>query len=87
MDSELSVRVGLHPALLISEVQGLIFNGLSVKTCAKLARTCKPFYEQAMNIVWEDIAGLAPLVNCMPSDLLEQSSSGDTVSLVYMCDY
>ncbi|KAI0783952.1 hypothetical protein BC629DRAFT_534520 [Irpex lacteus] len=78
MDSELSVRVGLHPALLISEVQGLIFNGLSVKTCAKLARTCKPFYEQAMNIVWEDIAGLAPLVNCMPSNLLEQSSSGDT---------
>lgn len=40
-------------------------------TLALLARTCKPFSEPALDILWRFMPGLGPLTRCLPSDAVE----------------
>lgn len=60
----------MHQCLRITEIQSLIFGSLRASECAQLARTCKLFYEQAMDVVWADIDSLIPFVRCVASDAL-----------------
>jgi hypothetical protein len=53
----------MHTALLISEIIVRIFDQYVMPadrlTLAALARTCKAFHEQANDLLWSDIRGLA----------------------------
>lgn len=68
----------MHRALtLVSEVLQEIFanlnqipsytdgRSLSHRYLAALARTCKTFYEPAMDLLWSDMDGLEPLLGCV----------------------
>ncbi|KAG1727398.1 hypothetical protein EDB19DRAFT_1643054 [Suillus lakei] len=66
----------MHRALLVSEVLLDIFAQLTEntpglmsmtdrKSLAALARTCKTFYEAAMNELWANLYGLEPLLGCV----------------------
>lgn len=60
----------MHQCLRITEIQSLIFGSLRASECAPLARTCKLFYEQAMDVLWADIDSLIPFIRCVASDAL-----------------
>ncbi|KAG1795264.1 hypothetical protein EV424DRAFT_625080 [Suillus variegatus] len=64
----------MHQALLVPEVLLEIFAYLNtipskttstLKLFAALARTCKIFYEPAMDVLWTEIHGLEPLLGCV----------------------
>ncbi|OAX33743.1 hypothetical protein K503DRAFT_495853 [Rhizopogon vinicolor AM-OR11-026] len=65
----------MHRALFVLEVLLEIFAYLcprlsdssfnSPKWLAALARTCKTFHESAMNLLWEDLDGIKPLLGCV----------------------
>lgn len=38
---------------------------LARKSFAALARTCKPFYEPAMDLLWTELDGIEPLLGCV----------------------
>lgn len=59
-----------HRCLHIAEIQGMIFGLLDRHECTQLARTCRSFYDQAMNVVWAQMGSLIPFVKCMPSEAL-----------------
>lgn len=59
----------MHPCLQVAEIQEQICSLLSQRTSSRLARTCRSFYEPAMDRTWEILAGYTPLIKCMPSDL------------------
>ena len=54
-------------------MQQLIFSFLCERDCAQLARTCKGFYDEAMDVVWADVETLVPFVRCMPSEVLTET--------------
>ncbi|KIJ62325.1 hypothetical protein HYDPIDRAFT_30580 [Hydnomerulius pinastri MD-312] len=70
----------MHRALLVPEVLYAIFvlvpgddsSPLTAAcpkvTLAALARTCKVFTEEALNILWAELSDLSPLVRCLPED-------------------
>ncbi|KAG2045621.1 hypothetical protein BDR06DRAFT_1051461, partial [Suillus hirtellus] len=35
------------------------------QSLAALARTCKPFYEPAMDLLWAELDGMEPLLSCV----------------------
>ncbi|OAX37560.1 hypothetical protein K503DRAFT_866783 [Rhizopogon vinicolor AM-OR11-026] len=68
----------MHPTLLLVEVLLETFaylkpsgsaseKSLSRRSLSALARTCKPFYEPAMDLLWEDMDdyGIIPLLGCV----------------------
>jgi hypothetical protein len=64
----------MHRALFILEILVEIFKfsdfdlswyERSRKTLAALARTCKTFYDPAMNLLWADMDGLRALFGCV----------------------
>ncbi|KAG1784413.1 glycoside hydrolase superfamily [Suillus plorans] len=62
----------MHQALLVHEVLLEIFayvpyteTPLTQKLLSALARTCKIFYEPAMDLLWTKIYGLEPLLGCV----------------------
>jgi hypothetical protein len=69
----------MHPALLLVEVLREIFAYLKPsdstsekllyrRSLAALATTCKPFYEPAMDLLWEnmDDYGIIVMLGCVP---------------------
>ncbi|OAX32034.1 hypothetical protein K503DRAFT_777069 [Rhizopogon vinicolor AM-OR11-026] len=67
----------MHRALVVSEVLLEIFAYLDPTlllswpgkrwlSLAALARTCKTFHEPAMDLLWADVDGMAPLLGCVP---------------------
>ncbi|KAG2096343.1 uncharacterized protein F5147DRAFT_551628, partial [Suillus discolor] len=64
----------MHQALLVPDILLEIFAYVNTipstqttstqKLLAALARTCKIFYEPAMDLLWTEIHGLEPLLGC-----------------------
>ena len=42
------------------------------RSVAALARTCKTFYEPALNTLWRTQIGIEYLIKCMPADAWEE---------------
>ena len=62
----------MHECLRIPEIRGEIFGTLNSVDCSVLARTCRLFYSDAMDVVWADLQSLIPLVRCMPADVVDK---------------
>lgn len=43
------------------------------RALAKLGRTCKAFFEPAMNVLWKDLDSLVPIIGLFPSHLLRRA--------------
>ncbi|KAF8127437.1 hypothetical protein EV363DRAFT_1401160 [Boletus edulis] len=63
----------MHHALEIPEILSNIFcycytPGVSrpLSDLPALARTCRTFKEPALHMLWEDLPGLSPLLQCLP---------------------
>lgn len=78
---------GMHEALTIVELQSSIIDYIlsddagGRSTVAALARTCKVLHGSAAKALWQDLPSLAPLLYCMPSDILGEKKAHDTVYL------
>lgn len=59
----------MHYCLQIAEIQERILSFLAPSVCTVLARTCRAFYEPAMDVVWADVDCFHRLIKCMPSDV------------------
>ncbi|GJE84044.1 hypothetical protein PsYK624_001190 [Phanerochaete sordida] len=60
----------MHPCLQISELQVHIFEYCKVdglRALAALARTCRAFYEPALDILWRELDNVSPLIKCLPN--------------------
>ncbi|KAG2117637.1 hypothetical protein BD769DRAFT_1483731 [Suillus cothurnatus] len=66
--SEILLEVFMHvnrvldPYALILSYREMV---LVRKSFAALARTCKPFYEPAMDLLWTELDGIEPLLGCV----------------------
>ncbi|KAI0091030.1 hypothetical protein BDY19DRAFT_933272 [Irpex rosettiformis] len=60
-----------HRCLHLAEIQTLIFKRLTRRDCARLARTCTIFYNEASNVIWSNVESWVPFIWCMPPDLVE----------------
>jgi hypothetical protein len=49
-------------------------------TMAALARTCRAFKEPALDVLWEDIEELRPLLLCLPEGLIRREGKRKLVS-------
>jgi hypothetical protein len=62
------------------------FHG-SRATLAFLARTCQTFKEPALDILWQDLDGLEPilscLVACLPAGVSDKNTRGKLVSEIF----
>ncbi|EIW81825.1 hypothetical protein CONPUDRAFT_164585 [Coniophora puteana RWD-64-598 SS2] len=78
----------MHRALLIVEVIEHVFDclgedfdilsgGANSGTLSSLARTCQIFKEPALDALWENLAGIEPLIRCLPKDVWRTSSIGE----------
>lgn len=65
--------VNSYRCLHVGDIQAEIFKFLNSKDCIPLARTCRSFYEEAMNVIWADVESFIPFVRCMPVDAVVQS--------------
>ncbi|KAF8142030.1 hypothetical protein EV363DRAFT_1150353 [Boletus edulis] len=69
----------MHHALQLQEILLNIFGhhypGLDTSDLAALARTCRAFKEPALDVLWEDLNDLSPLLRCVP-EASRQISSG-----------
>jgi hypothetical protein len=55
----------MHRTLLVSEILREIFFHSTNKSLAALARTCKAFYDTAMDMLWAKIHNIDPLLGCV----------------------
>ncbi|KAG1755227.1 uncharacterized protein EDB91DRAFT_281169 [Suillus paluster] len=61
--------------MIISDLQWKIFQLVDDtdlsrnKTLLALALTCKPFTGPALDLLWQGLCGLAPLIRCLPQSL------------------
>lgn len=74
----------MHSCLQVAEIQLKIFNYVSAADGASLARTCRSFYEPGMDAAWKSLAGFAPLVNCISSDLVHVKDRNEEGSHVHV---
>lgn len=58
----------MHPVLRIQEILLNIFGHLfkPPSDLLALARTCRAFKEPALDVLWEELDDLTPLVRCLP---------------------
>ena len=67
----------MHQVLETPELARLIIrSGRTRATTLALALTCRAFLEPSMDILWEVLMSLAPLVRCLPSDLWTTDDDG-----------
>jgi hypothetical protein len=65
----------MHHCLQIAEITPLIMAFLvqdenrGARGVLPLLKTCKVFYEPALDILWRDLDTMAPLVMCLPGDV------------------
>lgn len=64
----------MHHCLRVAEIMAMIMqfmvNGSHRKTreVLSLLKTCKLFYEPGLDVLWQDLDYLAPLVMCFPEE-------------------
>lgn len=72
----------MHRVFGIDEILLHILKNLEAYSdVAAMARVCRTFHETSLDIVWREIPSLEPLINCMPSDLVEIRMEGSTESV------
>ncbi|KAG2123465.1 hypothetical protein DEU56DRAFT_48387 [Suillus clintonianus] len=59
----------MHPCLHLEEILQEIFKSADYRSLTILARTCRLFYEPALNDIYSDLPGLQPLIERLPRDL------------------
>jgi hypothetical protein len=75
----------MHRALLVSELIGIIFQYLGEldlrslspnpkRSWAACARTCRAWHEPALNLIWESLDSLLPLLKLFPREAFAESS-------------
>ncbi|KIJ65487.1 hypothetical protein HYDPIDRAFT_110584 [Hydnomerulius pinastri MD-312] len=52
------------------------------KTLASLARTCSAFQGPALDVLWEELPTMEPLIRCLPNDLWTLNSPDGTLKFV-----
>lgn len=81
----------MHQCLLIDEIARVIvanvhdyYNAVydPLVSMARLARTCRAFYEPATDALWSELESLKPLVRCLPSDAVHEHSGDFSHALV-----
>jgi hypothetical protein len=55
----------MHQALLVSEILQEIFSYQTKTSLVALVRTCKNFYDLAMDLLWAELDGIEPLLGCV----------------------
>ncbi|TRM62759.1 hypothetical protein BD626DRAFT_54017 [Schizophyllum amplum] len=78
----------MHVALKTPEILSIICNCLlqnKVAGFSKLALTCRWFLEPALNALWSDLPGLAPLLKCLPDDAWKETMNRRSKTLVRRC--
>ncbi|KII86182.1 hypothetical protein PLICRDRAFT_700299 [Plicaturopsis crispa FD-325 SS-3] len=74
----------MHHCLQISEVLSCVFSMLSPHgDLARLARTCRAFRDPALDILWNSLSGLEPLIHTLPADLWEKRRSEDAHGIAH----
>ncbi|KAG9312052.1 hypothetical protein JVU11DRAFT_7333 [Chiua virens] len=68
----------MHLVLCLEEILLNIFGHCHDSSLVKLARTCRTFKEPALDVLWNALIDLTPLVRCLPKSLWVQS--GDLYS-------
>ncbi|KAG1771064.1 hypothetical protein EV702DRAFT_1011307 [Suillus placidus] len=68
----------MHRCLHLEEILQEIFKTADYRSLTVLARTCRLFYEPALNVIYSDLPGLQPLIERLPHDLWS-TSSGELV--------
>jgi hypothetical protein len=76
-----------HVCLLPPEILLNIFTtirednpGEASRTVASLASTCRTFKEPALDVLWENISGVKPLLSCLPESVVQKGVRGKLVS-------
>ena len=64
----LSVWGKMHPAWLIEDIRYLIFERLEQQDIARLAQTCRIFFDLATNELWRTVHSTIPFLACLPPD-------------------
>ncbi|KAG0697940.1 hypothetical protein DFH29DRAFT_127128 [Suillus ampliporus] len=64
----------MHPCLRLEEILQEIFRDADYMSLTVLARTCRSFYEPAINVIYSDLPGLEPLIKRLPQDLWSVNS-------------
>ena len=59
----------MHACLHLEEILHEIFNQADYRSLTILARTCRLFYDPALNVIYSDLPGLEPLIERLPQDL------------------
>lgn len=65
----------MHHCLRIAEILTMVMDFLvaaghrGAREVLALLKTCKSFYEPALDLLWRDLHILAPLVMCLPEDV------------------
>ncbi|KAF8142025.1 hypothetical protein EV363DRAFT_42484 [Boletus edulis] len=65
----------LQPQEILLNIFGHCDPGLDTSDLAALARTCRAFKEPALDVLWEELNDLSPLLRCVP-EASHQISSG-----------
>ncbi|KAG1892906.1 uncharacterized protein F5891DRAFT_1176639, partial [Suillus fuscotomentosus] len=66
--SEILLEVFMHVNKVLDPYASILSYreiSLARKSFAALARTCKPFYEPAMDLLWAELDGIEPLLGCV----------------------
>ena len=58
----------MHRALLIPEILHAVCVYATDATLVSLVRTCKVFHEVAIQVLWDELHDLNPLIKCFPED-------------------
>ena len=58
----------MHRALLIPEILHAVCAYATDATLVSLARSCKVFHEVAIQVLWDELRDLSPLIKCLPED-------------------
>ena len=73
----------MHRCLKIDELLEMVADNLETEDdTVRMAYVCRTFYEPAINSLWSSLEGLAPLVKCLPGELLGYTTVNDQVVLV-----
>ncbi|KAG2143789.1 uncharacterized protein EDB93DRAFT_1228628 [Suillus bovinus] len=68
----------MHRCLHLEEILQEIFKNADYRSLTVLVRTCRLFYDPALNVIYSDISGLQPLIERLSHDLWS-TSSGELV--------
>ncbi|OJA14604.1 hypothetical protein AZE42_07960 [Rhizopogon vesiculosus] len=66
----------MHACLKLEEILHEIFSQADYRSLTIFARTCRLFYEPALNAIYSDLPGIEPLIKRLPQDLWSANSGG-----------